>query len=604
MKEKQTIEITPVRGLIAVTICVLAFVLISFWQSQRLEDTSNWVRHTNQVLRNVENILDLNLRHELGVKNFLLTGIPGSLDSTAELTSRLHDQLAEIKRLTLDNPTQQMRIDTLIRYADANQELLDSAIFFSQHGDITGAGEVINRGALQDFTYQIERVSDRLREDENGLLEIRRRVNRSRASELQYVLWGLMAATILLAFMVIRKIRADVLRDRRLKAQLSQFNKTLEETVRSQTSDLAASEEKYKTLFFKSPLPKWIYDQDTLQFLEVNEAAIHHYGYSQKEFSNMTLKDIRPPEDVPRLMENVEEVRIYGGDYVENVWRHRKKSGEIIEVELTSHAVEFEQRRARMVIVNDITERRRSDELLRQLNSDLQRRASELAASNAELERFAYIASHDLQEPLRMVSSFLQLLQKKYEGQLDEKANQYIHYAVDGAERMKALILDLLEYSRAGASKGVFEPVNMGEVLAGLNEIFRDKLIASGGMIDVGDMPVVKGDKVQLTQLMQNLLGNALKYHGQDPPRVQVTAKKGSRGWEFSVKDNGIGIDPQFFDKIFIIFQRLHNKSDYSGTGIGLAICKKIVERHGGKIWVESSQGAGSTFHFTIVAQS
>jgi len=604
MKEKQTIEITPVRGLIAVTICVLAFVLISFWQNRRVEDTTALVRHTNQVLRSVEDVLDMNLRHELVVKNFLLTGVSTSLDSSAGLTSRLHDWLANIKQLTSDNPLQQQRIDTLIQYTNANQALLDSAIFLSQRGDITGAGRMISKDAAAGYSYQIEQLADRLKAEENRLLDSRRQDNRLRASELQYILWGLVAAALLLVFIVVRKIRVDMLRERRLKTRLSQFNEALEETVRSQTSDLAASEEKYKTLFYKSPLPKWIYDQDTLQFLEVNEAAIQHYGYSQEQFKNMTIRDIRPVEDIPRLMEDMEDVRTSGGTYTDNNWRHVKKNGEIIDVELTAHAIEYGQRKARMVIINDITERRRADVLLRQLNADLQKHASELASSNAELERFAYIASHDLQEPLRMVSSFLQLLQKKYDAHLDEKANQYIRYAVDGSERMKALILDLLEYSRVGTGKGVFETVNMCEVMTGVSDIFHDKIIASRGQIDIGAMPVVKGDKVQLTQLIQNLISNALKYHGEEPPHVQVMAKEVSKGWQFSVRDNGIGIDPQFFDKIFIIFQRLHNKSDYSGTGIGLAICKKIVERHGGRIWVESSPGAGSIFHFTILAQT
>lgn len=235
---------------------------------------------------------------------------------------------------------------------------------------------------------------------------------------------------------------------------------------------------------------------------------------------------------------------------------------------------------------------------------ELEKRGAELAETNAELERFAYIASHDLQEPLRMVSSFLQLLQKKYYDRLDEKANQYIRYAVDGAERMKALILDLLEYSRVGSGKAEFTAVDMSEVMKGVCDIFREKTIVSRAQIDIGSLPTVNGDKVQLTQLMQNLISNALKYHGEAPPHIQVMAEELDRGWRFSVKDNGIGIDPQFFDKIFIIFQRLHNKSDYSGTGIGLAICKKIVERHGGKIWVESASGVGSTFYFTIPTKS
>jgi PAS domain S-box-containing protein len=603
MKEKKTIDTTLVRGLVAVTICVLAFVLISFWQSRRLQDTSVWARHTNQILTGVEDILDLNLRYELGVKNFLLTGITSSLDSSAQLTFRLHGRLADIKQLTSDNPDQQRRIDTLIQYATANRALLDSAILLSQHGDIIGAGRMINTGASAGYSYEIQHVADRFRMEESRQLDMRRQSSRHRASELQYILWGLIAAAALLAFIVVKKIRIDMRRERQLRSQLNQFNQSLEEKVRTQTSDLQASEEKYKTLFYKSPLPKWIYDQATLRFLEVNEAAVQHYGYSHDEFRNMTIKDIRPAEDIARLMTDLEGLESSPGTHMDNIWRHVTKDGNIIDVELTAHPIQYEQRKARMVIVNDITERRRSDQLLRQLNADLQKRATELASSNAELERFAYIASHDLQEPLRMVSSFLQLLQKKYDGQLDEKANQYICYAVDGAERMKALILDLLEYSRVGTGKGSFAPVDMCEVVRSVSDIFHEKIVASGGRIETGKMPTVMGDKVQLTQLLQNLVGNALKYQGKAAPHVYVTAEETARGWQFSVKDNGIGIDPQFFDKIFIIFQRLHNKSDYSGTGIGLAICKKIVERHGGRIWVESSPGAGSVFYFTIVTQ-
>ena len=248
----------------------------------------------------------------------------------------------------------------------------------------------------------------------------------------------------------------------------------------------------------------------------------------------------------------------------------------------------------------DITDRREHERQLERLYSDLARRAMELSASNAELERFAYIASHDLQEPLRMVSSFLQLLQKKYGGQLDERADQYIHYAVDGAERMKALIRDLLEYSRLGTGKEAFDWVDTGEVLSEVGGVFREQVATTGAQVKTGHLPRVWGDRVQLTQLLQNLVSNALKYAGNRTPVITVGAEEHPEYWQFSVADNGIGIDPQFFDKIFIIFQRLHNRNEYSGTGIGLAICKKIVERHGGRIWVDSAAGGGSTFYFTI----
>jgi two-component system CheB/CheR fusion protein len=317
----------------------------------------------------------------------------------------------------------------------------------------------------------------------------------------------------------------------------------------------------------------------------------------------MTIRDIRPQEDIPRLLENVAGISGAGDTYRDGNWRHLKKSGEVIDVELTAHAIEYERRRARMVIINDITERKKAETMLQQLNHDLEARAVELAASNAELERFAYIASHDLQEPLRMVSSFLQLLQKKYKGQLDDKATQYIHFAVDGAERMKTLILDLLEYSRVGSGKGSFGAVHMDDVMKEVGETFREKIIADRAKVEIGAMPDAYGDKVQLVQLIQNLVGNALKYQSIDPPVIRIQGNEVPEGWMYSVEDNGIGIDPMFFEKIFIIFQRLHNKSDFSGTGIGLAICKKIVERHGGRIWVESSPGSGSKFFFTIAKQ-
>lgn len=250
--------------------------------------------------------------------------------------------------------------------------------------------------------------------------------------------------------------------------------------------------------------------------------------------------------------------------------------------------------------MQDITERKKNELAIEELNTQLKKRAAELAASNAELERFAYVASHDLQEPLRMVSSFLQLLQRKYDAQLDETATQYIGYAVDGADRMKKLILDLLEYSRIGTNKDTLTDTNISEVVNQVLGTFAGKIEESGTHIKMQMMPVIKVNRTQMVQLFQNLIGNALKYNTSAIPEVEIGCEEKENVWQFFVKDNGIGIDQKFFDKVFIIFQRLHNKNQFSGTGIGLAICKKIIERHGGTIWIESSVGAGSTFFFTI----
>lgn len=231
---------------------------------------------------------------------------------------------------------------------------------------------------------------------------------------------------------------------------------------------------------------------------------------------------------------------------------------------------------------------------------ELAERAEDLTRSNAELEEVAYIASHDLQEPLRMVSSYTQLLARRYQGQLDAKADKYIHYAVDGASRMQILINDLLDYSRVGRRGKLFQPTECQQVVSQAKANLQVAIRESHAQIRSDNLPQVMGDCTQLVQLFQNLLSNAIKYRRDDPPRIQITAKPRSSAWLFAVQDNGIGIDPKHLERIFFIFQRLHHREEYPGSGIGLAICKKIVERHGGQIWVESEPEKGSIFHFTL----
>jgi len=252
-------------------------------------------------------------------------------------------------------------------------------------------------------------------------------------------------------------------------------------------------------------------------------------------------------------------------------------------------------------IERDVTESKLIEIKLNELNSDLQKKAKELAVSNEELEQFAYVASHDLQEPLRMVTSFMAQLERKYGDLIDDKGKKYIHFAVDGAKRMRQIILDLLEYSRVGRTEDDQENLDLNEMVQELQILFRKKIEEKNAIITSTRLPVIPGYKTPLRQVFQNLISNALKYSRENiPAQIHITAEEFPHHWQFAVADNGIGVSDEYFDKIFILFQRLHNKDEYSGTGMGLAVTKKIVDNLGGKIWVASEEGKGSVFYFTI----
>jgi light-regulated signal transduction histidine kinase (bacteriophytochrome) len=233
----------------------------------------------------------------------------------------------------------------------------------------------------------------------------------------------------------------------------------------------------------------------------------------------------------------------------------------------------------------------------------LVQKAEELTRSNKELEQFAYVASHDLQEPLRMVANYTQLLAKRYQHKLDPEATDYIGYAVAGVNRMQTLIGDLLQLSRVGSGGKSFETIDCHEVLSETLSMLERSVSERRATITHAPLPKVNADRAQMVQLFQNLIDNAIKYCPNETPAVHISADRTGESWTFSVKDNGIGIDPDYTERIFEIFQRLHTREEYPGTGIGLALCKKIVERHAGRIWVESQVGIGSTFHFTLPAR-
>lgn len=250
-----------------------------------------------------------------------------------------------------------------------------------------------------------------------------------------------------------------------------------------------------------------------------------------------------------------------------------------------------------------LAERGRLLEDAKARQAQLQRKSRELEEANTELQQFAYVASHDLREPLRMIAGFTQSLEKRYRGTLDTTADEYITFIVDGVARMQDLINDLLAYSRVGTRGVPFEPVGMEDALQNVLINLKTSIGETAATVTHGPLPVIQADPIQMMQVLQNLISNAIKFHRADaPPVIHVTGGLEGGEWVFSVRDNGIGIDPEFFGRLFTLFQRLHTREQYPGSGLGLAITKKIVGRHGGRVWVESEPGKGSTFHFSVAA--
>ena len=358
---------------------------------------------------------------------------------------------------------------------------------------------------------------------------------------------------------------------------------------------LRASERKFRDLYDHAPLAYHEYDAKGC-ITNVNRTDLEMLGYTAEEMIGRPIWKLNVNEDAARAQVMAKLTgTLPPGQQLERIYR--RKDGTTFPVLIEDRLILDEKGAIKGIrcMIQDITERKRIEEALRQ-------KTEELARSNKDLEQFAYVASHDLQEPLRMVTSYVQLLAKRYQGKLDTDANEFIGFAVDGAVRMRKLINDLLTYSRVGTQGNELSPTDSEAVLAlSLNDL-KLAIEENGALVTHDPLPRVMADHSQLSQLFQNLIGNAIKFRSNEPPRVHLSASRNGNGWTFSVRDNGIGIAAEYSERIFVIFQRLHSRKEYAGTGIGLAICKKIVERHGGRIWVESEIGKGATFCFILPA--
>jgi len=358
---------------------------------------------------------------------------------------------------------------------------------------------------------------------------------------------------------------------------------------------LRESEQRFRTLLKTLHEGIWVLDKDDRTTF-VNPRMAEMLGYTEDEFVGKPVYEFNDEEWKKFTAEKMERRRQGITEQLEGELV-RKDGRRVYALFETSPIMDDDGNYAGSIAgVQDITERKLNEERMK-------RTLTELDRSNKELEHFAYVTSHDLREPLRMMTSFAQALEKRYKDKLDGTADEYIHFIVDGASRMQRLIDDILVYSRVGTRGLPFEPVDMGRALQEVLLNLKTAVDEAGARIASGPLPVIHGDPVQMQQVLQNLISNALKFRREEePPIVRVSASRKGPDWFFSVADNGIGMDPELFGRLFVLFQRLHPSDKYPGTGVGLAVTKKIVERHGGRIWVESEPGKGSTFHFSVPA--
>jgi len=368
--------------------------------------------------------------------------------------------------------------------------------------------------------------------------------------------------------------------------------KVIETESKQAYEAMKASETRYRRLFETAQDGILILDAETGEINDVNPFLIQMLGYSHKEFLGKKLWGIGLFKDIVSSQNAFSELQEKGYIRYENL-PLETKDGRNINVEFVSNVYLVNGNRVIQCNIRDITKRKHAEEESKIL-------MKELARSNAGLQQFAYVASHDLQEPLRTIASFVQLLEKRYKDKLDEKADEFIDYIVSGVKIMELLIKDLLAYSQVDTKRQNFRPIKCSVALEEAIYNLRSAIKESNAKLTYDLLPTVMADASQLSRLFQNLVGNAIKFRGNKPLKIHISAEHKGDEWVFSIKDNGIGIEPKFFEQIFLVFHRLHTRNEYKGSGIGLSVCKKIVERHGGRIWVDSEPGKGSTFYFTI----
>ena len=576
------VEHKIVAAFVVAFLAIALVGVVTFHEARAHADQTQWIIHTYEVLEKISGVSNGVDQLESGGRGYLLTGKKDYLEPYQSGIDSAGARLEELRRLTADNPVQQTRIERLQTLVNRAISFLHDKIGLRQKAGEESVVPLIGTESKENVD-QVRFAAGEMRRTERELLDRRTRESgeSARLTLTSFVAFLALAMVLLGTFFVF--IWHDLAARRRTDEALRE------------------SDAKFRGVLDGAPDAMVISDAaGAIQM--VNSQAVELFGRSREDFTgtplgNLLVRREETGEIEPEPARRASDSAVINFQALAAKYHGVRKNGELFPIDMSRRPLEVGGQQLLISAIRDRTDQEQAEEALSKYSLDL-------ARSNAELERFAYVASHDLQEPLRMVSSYTQLLSRRYKGKLDSNADEFIAYAVDGANRMQKLINDLLALSRVGTQARPSEPVDTGAVLRRVLSDMQGTIEAAGATVESPEqMPTVLADGTQIGQLFQNLIGNGLKFKGAEPPKVEIgTEQVDENLWRFSFKDNGIGIEPQYFERIFVIFQRLHGKENYPGTGIGLAICKKIVERHGGTLWVKSQPGQGATFLFTLPA--
>jgi PAS domain S-box-containing protein len=646
------------KGLILISIpllFVLGFVLLVNQQKRIGEQAEKWELHSKEVITYSLSLSKNLTNAESNIRGYVITGDPDYRENYELIARKFPEEVKLLRNFVSDNPQQLAMIEDIKVKASERLAALTEIKNLVNEGKLDEASARIRSGVGKHLMSEFQNQMDTFLAEAANFNEIRRKDVQDSWQRFDWLLVAGASADLLLAFTLAflftrsigRRLQtltenaqalangnnlaqplsgkdevakldktfhqmARALQKARDELEFKVEERTLElsqanEMLRKQITErqkaeeaLRESEKRYRHLFENNPLPMWVYDIETLDFLAVNDAAAFYYGYSQEEFLSMTIKDIRPPEDIPILVENV--LGSSSGINNGNGWRHRKKDGSIIDVEITSHELIFDGKRSRLVLANDVTDRKRAEIAILQLNQTLEQRVSErtseLEAANKELEAFSYSVSHDLRAPLRAIDGFSRIFLEDYADKLDDEGRRVLDVIRNNAQNMGQLIDDLLAFSRLGRKQIEPTKIDMRELA---QDVCAHLESSSDSNIKIEQLPATEGDRALLRQVFVNLISNAVKYSGtKENTPIEVGGRTENGENIYYVRDQGVGFDMKYANKLFGVFQRLHSVEEFEGTGVGLAIVQRIVHRHGGRVWAEAEVGKGATFYFSL----